>query len=562
MIAPSASILSFENRSMFFAGLVIIAVLAVGWYWPRLGDSLFLPLEKLGVRMARRKTLVVLGIAVGAIVVRLSLMGLMPLPVPDTHDEFSYLLAGDTFAHGRLTNPPHPLSIFFDTIHVLQHPTYQSVYPPGQGVVLALGQLLGHPWIGVLLSMALMCAAITWMLQQWLPPQWALLGGILVVLRIHLFSYWLETYWGGAVAAIGGALVSGTLPRIFRQYRVRDAFILGVGAALLANSRPLEGLIFLIPVAAVLIGWLFSRRSPPLRTTAARIVIPLLCVFLVAAGFTGYYNWRVTGDSMLLPRALYQRERLNFHMFVWQSPSPPLRYANPQFEEFYNHVTRREYSLSWTRLLLKKMSGFQFFSGSVLWIPLLALPWVVRDRRTRFLLIQFCWCLAGLLCVVYFYPHYAAPLTPCFFALLMQSMRHMRQWLIRGRPVGVFLTRLVVLLVLARVAVYFGHPPLMQEPWAFSRARVVKQLEATPGEHVILVRYAPGHNAHNEWVYNAADIDHAKTVWAREIPGVDMSPLFEYFRGRTIWLLEADRQPLQLRPYEPAAPAEALKPSP
>jgi hypothetical protein len=54
--------------------------------------------------------------------------------------------------------------------------------------VLALGQLLGQPWIGVLLSMAAACAAITWMLHGWVPARWALLGGFLAVMRIHFGS--------------------------------------------------------------------------------------------------------------------------------------------------------------------------------------------------------------------------------------------------------------------------------------------------------------------------------------------------------------------------------------
>ena len=91
-------------------------------------------------------------------------------PIPEIHDEHAYLLAGDTFAHCRLTNPPHPVWKSLETFHQLQRPTYQAKYPPGQGLFLALGQVLtGRPIVGVWISCSLFVSALCWMLWRWEP---------------------------------------------------------------------------------------------------------------------------------------------------------------------------------------------------------------------------------------------------------------------------------------------------------------------------------------------------------------------------------------------------------
>src|SRR5262249_55577622 len=158
------------------------------------------------------------------------------------HDEFSYLLAGETFTRGRWTNPTPPLWEHFETPHVLFVPTYASKYPPGQGLFLAAGMLLGHPILGVWLSVGLACAAGVWMLRSFVPARWAAAGGLILVARLAL-GKWGWDYWGGSVAFAGGALFVGGWARVLRKPATRPAALMAVGLALLAVSRPYEGLL-------------------------------------------------------------------------------------------------------------------------------------------------------------------------------------------------------------------------------------------------------------------------------------------------------------------------------
>ena len=545
-----------------FAALAILALLL-----PRLGDAIFAPIERWGVRLANRKSLAIVAAATAAIVLRLSLAPFGPLvPIPHVHDEMSYLLAADTFAHGRLTNPPHALRIFFDTIHVNQLPTYMSKYPPAQGAVLAIGQLLGSPWTGVLLSVAAMCAAIVWMLQGWMPARWALLGGVLVVARYAAGNYWVDSYWGGAVAATGGALALGAVPRIFHHQRPRDAVILGIGAAILANSRPFEGLFFFLPVALALVVWLAGRRAPSLRLALPRIVLPLASVLLLTGAFIAYYNWRLTGHALLFPYVLNNQTYSSTPNFVWQNLRPSLHYSNPQFEDYYNRWMHEIFVQTrfhdWRSGLANeyqsKVQAFQkYFLPIEFLAPLVAaFPWLVRDRKFWRLFAPAAVCFAALTTVVWFEPHYAAPLLGALIAIFVQALRHIRQWNWRGRPIGIGLTRAIVIFVLAtapaRIAASFreaaADPSIQQMAY---RVQLTKQLEASPGEHLVLVHYDEGHDVGQEWVYDPADIDHAKVVWAREIAGVDSGPLLEYFRGRKFWIVDADAEPPQLRELSP-----------
>jgi len=538
-----------------FGPLIVLVLSCAACIAPQFGSVVLRPIERFGARLAEKKLLSICLVGVAAAVIRVSLLWILPVPIPRFHDEFSYLLASDTFAHGRLANPSHAMWVYFDTFHVNQHPNYVSMYPPAQGAILALGQLLGHPWVGVLLSISAMCAAVLWMLQGWLPPPWALVGGVLVLFRLGIFSYWANSYWGGAVAATGGALAIGALPRILHSCRSRDAVILGIGTAILANSRPFEGIVFLTFIYVVLVAWLFGSHGCVPRVKLRRIVAPLCLVLLLCGTFILYYNSRATGNPWHLPYTINNQNHFAVPLLAWQRVQQPFQFSNPQFDTYYNVWWP---SVAWKNghpdsakhigLALKNngIDFVRFYLGSELCVPLIALPWLLRDRRVRFLVLQWTTCFAGFLLVAWFLPHYAAPLTATTFALVVQGMRHVRRWHFNKRPIGIGVSRAIFLCALFLAPVRFRTVTSPID----NRATIAAKLRAVPGDQLVIVRYSLQHDPEQEWIYNRADIDRANVVWAREIPSVSLQPLLNYFHGRKVWLVEPDSGSLQLLPYD------------
>jgi hypothetical protein len=548
---------------LYVIGLLVIALLALGWLLAKLLDRCLRPIEQAASRFAKRKSMAMVSVGLAAILGRLAVLPVQPVPLPSVHDEFSNLLAADTYAHGRLTNPPHPMWVFLDTFHVLQHPTYASKYPPAPGIVLAVGQILGNPWIGTLISLGIMCTVFTWMFQGWFPAPWALLGGVLVLLRLCLFNYWFNNYYGAAITATGGACVLGAYPRLVRSARWRDGLILGIGAVLLLLGRPLEGFIFCVPVAVALVLHLLSARPAWTPTAALGWFAPALGVLVLGLAFFGYYNWRVTGHVFLAPYAVYQRDYFaNYPIFSWQKVPPAIHYANPQFEKFFNSWNRVDFRLTvqdWAKRAVTAMAFWWWiYVGGPLTLTALGVPCVFSDRRMRLPLVQFVLCAFGLLSVVWFQPHYAAPLSATLFVLIVQAMRHLRRFTWSAKPIGEYLTRFVVLLMLGWTVVLAAlDAQYPSTPWSSNRMGIAQQLRALPGKHLVLVVYAPTHNVHHEWIYNEADIDNSRIVWARVIPGRDLMPLLSYFKDRQVWIVHADSSPQQL---ERACTAEIKDP--
>lgn len=456
-------------------------------------------------------------------------------PQPWVMDERSYLLSADTFVRGRLTNPPHALSEYFETPYVLQKPTYSSMYQPGPGVVLALGIWLGDPWYGVALTVFAMALVLVWALEAWMPPVWAMTGALLGIAYTG-FSYWAHSYWGGALAALGGAVLLGAIGRFRRHPIGQWAAVAALGGVVLLAVRPAEGAA-LSGAAALYLLWIAFRGGH------GRALLPAVAVAAVGLAGQAYYNWRVTGDPLLLPYALGMRNQVSRRMFVWQQhrPDPPAPHP------FLADVARMHYRAEltgWARFQAKYEPVLNLFGGALWLAPLLLLPWLARDRRVRPLMALTAAVVALNLVTEWVHPHYAAPATAGLLAILVLALRHLwaRPW---GRPLAaVLLVSSLLAAPVARLAQERADARLNSFPK--QRSELAETLRARPGPQLIVVRYGPGHSPHEDWVTNTASIDEQKIVWARDYGDERNRKLLDYFARRDAWLWEPDTGQLTL----------------
>ena len=487
---------------------------------------------------------------------------LLGIPPPQTHDEYSYLLAADTFAHGRLTNSTHPMWVHFETLQVIHQPSYMSKYMPAQGVALMLGKVLGgHPIVGVWLSMAFMCAAICWMLQGWLPSRWALLGGIFAVIHpnIGVGNYWAQSYWGGALPAAGGALLLGGVRHLMEKPCAGYAVAAGFGLALLATSRPYEGLVLSLPVGLGLLLWIIGKKRPPACVLIRHILLPFALIGVLTVSAMAYYNYRITGHAAQIPYLLHKQQYMTSALFLWQALPPKPTYRHQLIEDFHSRFELPYYYAKKTfagflKLNFLALAYHIVLVGSVFLIALVGpakhlLSWVWHDRWGRFALCIYGFFILGIMIEVYSLPHYWAPITALSYLFIIQGLR---LWRIRDPRIGKAALLALPLLALAVLAMTTDISVATRDHFTppRQRARLLHKLSEDGNRHLILVKYGPQHSYFNEWVYNEADIDGSKVVWARAMDFHEDCKLMDYFKERKSWslVIDHDEAPIRVEP--------------
>jgi len=549
-VSPLAVALQWE--------LVFLAALAI-WLLPAAFGNRLRPLRAAFGRLANHRAASIAVCGLLPIAIRLSLLGIYPVPEPSIHDEFSHLLLADTLVHGRLSNPTHPMWQHFESIHIIQQPTYNSMYPPGQGAFLAFGEWLFHePWVGVVLSVGLMFAAMCWMMQAWLPSKWALFGTLLAILAFGVTTLWMNSYLSGAVSGIGGALVLGAVRRL-RGPRsgIRESILLGIGIVLLMNTRPFEGMV-LTAIALV-----YLAIGAP-RKRWAQIAVPAGLIVSAGLAFTGYYNFRVTGSPIRMPYEV-NRDTYGWPENLGFLPAKDVTLRHRVLRDMYRkEIAHHTIYSSWhtfvDSLEVRAFENWSFFCGPVLTIPLLLLPQVFLDRRTRPLVLILAVMLGLNLFQMVLYPYHLGPIVPAIFAVIAQGARHIYVLLSRTRPARALAFALVLPLCVALVSTmkleasdlgitltYWEHGA---EAHGDTRAYLATWLARRPKKQLVIVHYSTLHSPDQEWVYNGADIDNSKVVWAREMDPRSDAQLIQYFKDREVWTLNADSIPQRVRPYD------------
>ena len=149
----------FADKYEFVA---VLFLLVRGLHHPALANSLFERVESRLNSLLQRRWLAALILISLPVLLRILLLPTQPVPQPRVHDEFSNLLVADTLVHGRLANPTHRHYNHFETIYVLQQPSYSSIYPVGAGANACVRDrnclgIRGREWF----SLAVSCAQVS-----------------------------------------------------------------------------------------------------------------------------------------------------------------------------------------------------------------------------------------------------------------------------------------------------------------------------------------------------------------------------------------------------------------
>jgi hypothetical protein len=367
--------------------------------------------------------------------------------------------------------------------------------------------------------------------------------------------YWFDSYWGGSLAACGGALVVGGFGRVLRGRPKQAGVTLALGAVLLFITRPYEGFLLCLGVfIALAIHWWGMARwgmaQQARRDLLRFVVLPSAVVLLAAVPLAGWYNLRVTGHASELPYMFYVNHFDRSPKLWILPPLPPVRYGNATLQAVHDWELAPYESLRKMPVYRALQQQFLMYLAAGVWIQflgfgflLLGVPWIALRKQWKWLLPVLGTGIAGVLLETLALPHYTAPFTPVILLLIVGSARMFWYRLAAVRWGGpVFAVAAAILLIFT----LFDYERVLITPRSTERSRLIRQLRAQGGRHLVLVDYAPGWSPINPdalWVYNGADLSSSPVLFANLRQDSENRELLEEYKDREAWVVRLGPKP-------------------
>jgi hypothetical protein len=234
---------------------------------------------------------------------------------PCVHDTFAQLFQARLFAQGKLYAQSPPVPQFFDLVHCISDGRWYAIFPPGHPLMLALGVLVGAPWLINPLLGALTVVVIYYLGKEVYDERTARLATLLAALSPFLI-FMSSEFMSHATSLFFTCLFLLFYARAFRRPSVEScklqvesselvtcnleletrhsllyALLAGLSLGVVALTRPFTGLLIGIPFALHL-----SYRMLRTPATGLRLAVAMLAGLSVGLGLYFAFNYLTNGS--------------------------------------------------------------------------------------------------------------------------------------------------------------------------------------------------------------------------------------------------------------------------
>jgi hypothetical protein len=472
-------------------------------------------------------------------------------PLPVIHDEASYHLQADIFAHLRWAAPAPPVPQFFEQPYVLVVPVTASMFPPGHTLLLSLGAMLHFPPLVPLLNAAISAVLIVLIVRRITNVRVALVSwlvwlGTPLVLR-YAPGYFSETTTTTMLLLSWWSLLKWRETRVLR-WLVVVAMALAWGAI----TRPITMLAYGIPVLAIVIrdaSGLRLWRHAAIAGAAGACVLAIIPL----------WSARTLGDARAIPLLRYTRDYIPFNKPGFTADTtPPRRALSPVMRSIYDDFLahhKRHTLANVPRIAAARLVAIthDLWAGA----QLLLVPFFVIGLYTMPRALRFAAGGAVLLFLTYLTYAYDAPwslyyleltpvvatITACGIASAARRIRRHDVDDVRARGGAD-----VALMLSAAVIAALALPSVSQ--WR-ARHREINGIRASfeaalrslpSARSVVFLRYA--HRPHHvALVFNYPDLAE-RSVWVVHDLGARNAELLARAPGRAAYVFDEERHTL------------------